>query len=396
MKLLQFTNSACKKTTIFQVFDKKTSKTRLSNILKIGCLPFLNDCFKNESNAVSGVFLQRLNRQHNAILNKFLISFLLVFSVTTISAQDKELPKVAWKGYTQLRFSSNFNDINSFAMRRMKFWINSAPGFSKNWGFKVQTTMTSYQNEKFLLQDVLVNYRTGNFIFTFGQFNPHYSLQRFQHDYKIPLTERAGIINALIPNGTLGVRDIGIETEYSSPNKILKAWFGVFNGNGIKEYRLNNQGIMLTQKTDVTIIDQHLRAGYSLMYRKADQLQIPHVLPDSVAYSGNDVRFNLFTEYKGGDFHIQAEYLWASLNNQIADGWYVLAQYNINKNQISASWNQYNDLIASTSNSPVVQLGYNYSLKGDKLKLMLDNGFQIDNGRVSHYLTTIQIQLFFN
>ena len=327
---------------------------------------------------------------------KYILLFLLMTGTVQSFAQNTDARKVAWNGYTQLRFSSNFNDVNSFAMRRMKLWIKSGSGFIKNWGFKVQTTITSYQNEKFLLQDVLVNYRTGNFKFTFGQFIPHYSLQRFQPDFKIPLTERAAVINALIPDGTLGVRDIGIEAEYSSPNKILKAWFGVFNGNGIKKYRLNNQGIMLTQKTQATIIHQHLRAGYSLMYRKADQLKIHFVLPDSVIFSGNDVRFNLFAEYQTGDFHIQAEYLWASLNKQVADGWYLLAQYNINKNQIIASWNQYNDLINTISDAPVVQLGYNYALKGDKLKLMLDNGFRIDDGRVSHYLTTIQIQLFFN
>ena len=339
--------------------------------------------------------LQFINSQQNAVLNKFLIGFLLVFSVTTISAQDKELPKVVWIGYTQLRFSSNFDDVNSFAMRRLKLKLNSASGFNQHWGFHLQTTFTSFQNEKFFLQDVLAFYKQGQFHINLGQFKPHYSLQRFQPDYKIPLTERSSVINALIPNGTLGVRDIGIETEYSSPNKILKAWLGIFNGNGIKKYRLNNRGILLTQKTEATIIHQHLRAGYSLMYRKADQLKIPGVLPDSVAFSGNDVRFNLFAEYQTGDFHIQAEYLWASLNRQIADGWYVLVQYNINKNQISASWNKYNDLISSTSDAPVVHLGYNYALKGDKLKLMLDNGLQIDNGGVSHYLTTIQVQLFF-
>ena len=339
--------------------------------------------------------LQFSNRRENAILHKFLIGFLLFFSATTLSAQDKELPKVEWNGYTQLRFSTNFSDVNTFAMRRMKLWIKSSTGFSSHWGFKVQTTLTSYQDEHFLLQDVLAFYRTENFKFTFGQFIPQYSLQRFQPDYEVQLTERANVINALIPDGTLGVRDIGIEAEYTSPNKILKAWFGVFNGNGIKEYRLNNQGIMLTQKTQLTFNLPGLRLGYSLMYRKADQLTIPLVLPDSVAFSGDDWRFNLFAEYQTGDFHIQAEYLWASLNQQVADGWYVLAQYNLNKNQLIASWNQYNDLIDVTENLPIVQLAYNYAIKGDKLKLMLDNGFQIDNGNISHYLTRVQLQLFF-
>jgi len=197
---------------------------------------------------------------------------ILLFTISPVGskAQDNISRKVEWNGYTQLRFSTNFNDVNTFAMRRMKLWIKSSTSFSSHWGFKVQTTLTSFQNEHFLLQDALAFYRTGNIKIIFGQFIPEYSLQRFQPDYEVPLTERANVINALIPNVTMGVRDIGIETEYTSPNKILKAWFGVFNGNGIKEYHLNNQGIMLTQKTQLTLNHPGLRLGYLLMYRKAD------------------------------------------------------------------------------------------------------------------------------
>lgn len=327
---------------------------------------------------------------------KYIVLILFSAQPFITNAQEHSIKKVDWNGYTQLRFSSNFNDVNSFAMRRMKLWIKSSDAFNPHWGFKVQTTMTSFQNEKFLLQDIIAFYHTKNFKFTFGQFIPHYSLQRFQPDFKIPLTERAGVINALIPDGTLGVRDIGAEANYATKSKSLESWVGIFNGTGIKEYRLNNSGIMLTNKTQLALFKRHLKIGYSFMYRKADQLKLHFVLPDSVAFSGNDVRYNLFANYQAGDFQIQAEYLWASLNQQIADGWYVLAQYNINKNQIIASWNQYNDLINTTSDAPVAHIGYNYAIKGDKLKLMLDSGFQIDNGKVSPYLTTIQIQLFFN
>jgi hypothetical protein len=54
-------NSASKKTTKFSVFDKKAPNTRLSKVLKPRSLQVINDCFKNESNAVVGVFFQRLN-----------------------------------------------------------------------------------------------------------------------------------------------------------------------------------------------------------------------------------------------------------------------------------------------------------------------------------------------
>jgi len=66
--------SGCKKTELFSVFDKnraselnevKTSKIRLAKFLKTRSLLSVNDCFKNEHNAIFGVFLQRLdNNSH--------------------------------------------------------------------------------------------------------------------------------------------------------------------------------------------------------------------------------------------------------------------------------------------------------------------------------------------
>ena len=319
------------------------------------------------------------------------ISFL-----TTVSSGSFAEQKVDWNGYTQLRYTSNFNNTNSFAMRRMKLWINSAPGFNEHWGFHLQTTITSYQNEKFFLQDVLAFYKQGQFRINMGQFVPHYSLQRFQPDYKIPLTERADVINALIPNGTLGVRDIGFETQYSSKTKHVQAWFGVFNGYGIKEYRLNNSGILLTQKTAVNIFNNHLNAGYSVMFRRADQLRLSHIMPDSVIYSGNDFRYNFFAQWHSKMWNIQAEYLQANLDEKTADGWYLLANVNLGKNQLAASWNKYHDVIESTADDPVFHLGYNYLAKGDKLKFMLDNGIRFNDKAINDYSMTLQLQLFFN
>lgn len=77
--------SVCKKTVYFQVFDKKTSKTRLSKFLKSRSLLIVNDCFKNESNAVFGVFLQRLII--SAILT-FLVTLYPKTTLTQVLEQD--------------------------------------------------------------------------------------------------------------------------------------------------------------------------------------------------------------------------------------------------------------------------------------------------------------------
>jgi len=70
-------NLSCvfKKTHVFFTSDKKTSKTRLASFLRVShrqeflktrSLFIINDCFKNEHNAVFGVFLQRLNMKDRA------------------------------------------------------------------------------------------------------------------------------------------------------------------------------------------------------------------------------------------------------------------------------------------------------------------------------------------
>ncbi|GAF05640.1 hypothetical protein JCM21142_104383 [Saccharicrinis fermentans DSM 9555 = JCM 21142] len=60
IKKAKSANKIIVETSVFSVFDKKASKTRLSIFLKPRSLLMVNDCFKNENNAIFGVFLQRL------------------------------------------------------------------------------------------------------------------------------------------------------------------------------------------------------------------------------------------------------------------------------------------------------------------------------------------------
>ncbi|RUT73615.1 porin [Ancylomarina longa] len=323
----------------------------------------------------------------------FLLLFLFNFSSYAQLAEKKQV--VDWNGYAQIRYSSGSNGSNSFAMRRMKLWIHSGSDFQANWGFKVQTTLTSFQNEKFTLQDAFAFYKMDNLKITFGQFVPNYSMQRFQHDYHIPLMERTHVINALIPNGTLGVRDIGIEGNIHNGNKNIESWLGLFNGYGTKEYRSDNKSIMITNKTVFHLLNKHFDLGYSAMYRKASQLQLLKILPDSLRFSGNDFRYNLFAKYNLKSFQIQTEYLYARLNRAIADGYYILASLKVRKSQFSISWEKYSDLIKNTDDSPLIHLGYNYLINKDKLKLMFDNGFKLSHVVANNYFASIQMQIFF-
>ncbi len=321
----------------------------------------------------------------------------LVFISELISAQENKFAKnIDFDGYVQIRGISNFDDYTSFSVRRLKLWIKSKPEFSKHWSYKIQTTFSSFAQEKFFLQDVKIGYKTGLFSFDIGQFVPQYSLQRFQHDYLMAPVERTKPINILIPDGTLGVRDLGVQINFISENKLFETHLGLFNGYGIKEYRFNNKGYMITHKSvfNIALNNIKVKLGYSLQYRYAENLQMRFIFPDTVLFTGNDFRYNLFAMYKSKLFEIQAEYLTANFDGRKASGYYILSAINLNKNQIVLSYETFNDLINETADKPYCRIGYNYLINDYKIKLSFDNYFQLTNKGVSNYMASLQLQIF--
>jgi len=306
--------------------------------------------------------------------------------------------KAYWNGYAQLRGSSDMSNYINFSVRRMKLWLKSTPEFSEHWSYKIQSTISSLHQENFFLQDVKFSYKQKLFSFDFGQFTPAYSLQWSQPDYVIPTIERAIPINVLIPNGTLGIRDIGAQINFHSPNHVIESSLGIFNGTGIVEYRRNDKGYMLTHKTAIHISkpDHQLQFGYSLQYRKANQMEFKHLLPDSTIFSGNDFRYNFFAIYSNKYWSIQGEYLSAMLEKQEAKGYYLQAHFLIKeKSQVVVSYEYYQDLIPDTKDRPYVHLGYNYLINKYKTMVFFDNFFQITEGSISNYAASIQLQIFF-
>ena len=330
-------------------------------------------------------------------MKKTLIIILLLLNFSGYSQSSETGKKVDWNGYTQLRATSNFDDYSSLMVRRLKFWLKSTPAFSHHWSYKIQGVFTSKMQERLFLQDVKISYKTGLFSLDFGQFVPAYSLEWTQPDYRIPTLERSNVINALHTDGSLGVRDLGVQLNYHSKNKIFETHLGVFNGYGIKQYRFNNSGFMLSHKTAYNMFFNYkkLQIGYSFQYRKADKMKIPKVLLDTIYYSGNDVRYNLFARYESQKLQLQAEYLTAYLNDDLASGYYLLSSYHWKKNQIVASYEFYKDLIKEPHH-PYYHLGYNYLIHQNKIKLFLDNSFQVIDGKIDNYTASMQLQIFFN
>ncbi len=332
----------------------------------------------------------------------FLITLLLILATLPGFAQQAAPPtdKVVWHSYAQFWANTDFDNSYSVALRRLKFWVASGPAFSKNLSFNVQVLFSSLEHEKFFLQNVFGQYRTnsGMSSIRFGQFTPTYSLQRSQHDYLIAAIERANIINFLIPDAGLGVRDMGFQYTLKAAQKHLEVNFGIFNGYGIKEYKLNYSGYMLTHNLSYIIRKNKTlwKFGYSVMYRKAVDLPLKHILPDSVLFSGNDLRCDVYAMFRIPRFKVQAEYASAWLNGTRASGYYALATLKANKkNEVYLSYDKYNDLISTTDDHPWYIAGYNYLIKNHDLMLTLDTRFKNDDGRLKN-ITSFQFQMFFH
>jgi len=330
-------------------------------------------------------------------MKKILLILLMLISFYGFSQTQENSKNIEWNGYTQLRATSNFDNYSSVMVRRLKFWVKSTPEFSEHWSYKVQVLFTGWMQEQLFLQDAKVRYSSGLFSFDFGQFIPTYSLQWTQPDFNISSIERAIVINTLHPDGTLGVRDLGIQANFHTKNKLIETHLGAFNGYGIKEYRFNNQGFMLSHKTalNLPLTKNKLQIGYSLMYRQAQDLQIKKVLPDTLSYTGNDLRYNLFAMFKTKHLELQAEYLNADFENGMnANGYYLLSAINIKKSQFVLSFEDYKNTYTEGPN-PYYRIGYNYLINKNKIKIFVDNYFQIIGGGIQNYYVSIQLQMFF-
>ncbi len=328
---------------------------------------------------------------------KRLVLFLCVaaFYLPLAGQAATPLGNTEFKGYIQIRAEDNFNDHAGFLLRRLKMWLRSNPKLSP-WSYKIQATLSGLSGEKFFLQDVKIGYRSGDFSCDLGQFVPQFSLQRFQHDYRLPVLERAKVINVLIPNGTLGVRDVGLQLNYENARSHIKTHFGIFNGYGIKQFRSDNKGYLLTHKTSLGLFHgmRHFKVGYSLQYRKADRLSLKDILPDSIRFSGNDFRYDFFAMFQEKCLAIQAEYLQAILGRYRAWGYYVLGSLTLRKHQIAFEFEKYEDSIHATADTPFARVDYNYLWRSYRTKLSLDYYFPLAHTAQKASVFSCQIQLF--
>ena len=306
--------------------------------------------------------------------------------------------KIDWNGYLQYRFSDNYLNQTNFSVRRAKLWVDGLlPTEGGNWSYKLQAIFLQQVKYQFLLQDVFVNYKINNFEVTAGQFVPDFSLQRKQPDYTIPLDERADAVNALVPGAETMARDIGIDLKVAD-SRTGSFSLGFYNGNGANVVS-NQRNFLYVNRGSLFLLnnpESKLELGYNLSYRDAHNIQFSKIFGNSYVFTGNDFRFGFEERLNLGDFEFQSEYIEAHLGNQKAHGYYALVDYLIaSKNLITLSVEQLNDLNPSTADDPWYIIGYSYLLKGNDIKLSLNNKFQFASNK-TNALTTVQIQYFFN
>jgi hypothetical protein len=327
---------------------------------------------------------------------KKILLIVLVIAGLQSSAQTPDNHIIEWHAYTQLRFATNFNNYNNFSVRRLKFWIKSGQEFSKHWSFKAQAIFMSVQDEKFFLQDIYGQYKWKNSNIRFGQFIPQFSLQRFQADYLIPSSERARAINLLIPDGTHGVRDIGIQYNLKAVNGKLNFNIGLFNGYGIKEYRFDNIGFLSVQHLSYqfNIKESTLKFGYSLSYRMAEDMYFIGIIPDTISYSGSDFRYNFYSIFTSKIIDFQVEYLNAELQTTGSEGYYALLTIKPSFDKhIYLMYDKYMSDYMLTNKNPWYILGYNYLIDKHKIMIRMETAFQKNIDKWSNR-TVLQFQLF--
>lgn len=303
-----------------------------------------------------------------------------------------------WGGYTQVRFTGS-RDSLGFTIRRAKLWLDGAAPFASALHFRVQAIFRGSSGSAFTLQDAWVGYGAGASSIRAGQMVPDFSLERSQADATIPLIERAGPVNALIPSATTGARDIGAQATLQPVRALWHVSVGLFNGNGgnapgneDKRFLVTGRAVWVVQLGGADTV----ALGGSAAYRKTGGLVFQQILGRTTPFAGEDFRWGAEGRLAGPRWGLQSEYLRARLGTAEAWGYYVLGSYRlVPQYALAASVERLVLPNASAVNDPWYILGLTRYIRGDRAKVMLDGRVQAGAARPD-YATALQCQLYFH
>ena len=331
------------------------------------------------------------------------IFFILLIS--TIAFAQSPDNKVEWSGYGQFRIYKLNNVSEGFMIRRAKLWVKGSVPNIDNIYYKVMGIFKYNHSGYFGLLDAFGEWRFGKGYLRFGQQIPEFSLQRDQPDWKIPLVERAAVINRLIPAAQSFARDIGVQVHLQPLRNDWQITVGVFNGDGANLKKHDSANFLYSARSTAKINfakNYSWHIGGSVMYRYADEYDFSLIFGKDKPFTGDDFRYGIEALLKLDKFEIQAEYLEACLSgrqahlgNQKAYGYYAYSSYNFSKkDQAIISFEKLSDLNENTDDSPWLIAGYNHLFASHKIKLMVSGGKQFNDN--NDYSLTTQLQIFFN
>lgn len=325
---------------------------------------------------------------------------LLILGLTHAGNQQPSQPHWRWRGYLQARYFNDFEQVGGFSLRRVKLWMKGSVPHLPRWHYKIQALFHWYKKGAFTLQDAFGEYRWHRGWLRIGQMVPYFSLQRAQPDYRIPAVERAAIINALIPAAETMARDLGIQLHLHNREENLLFYAGAFNGSGANQPVQDRRHFLFTGRLvwqTMVKSDLQLHLGTSLAYREIHAAHFKKILgSDSEAFQGRDFRYGIEARLVWGSFFLQGEYIRAQLEQQVARGYYLLADYLLKeRHQLVLSLEQYRDLNPNTRDVPRLLIGYNYLWHKHLAKWMTDV-YLWQGSNKPQFLLITQIQLFFN
>jgi len=325
------------------------------------------------------------------------VRYVLIFTCVASSLFAQK--RISWNGYTQVRFTEKFNDLHSFSIRRTKLWLKGRLLDDSRWNYKIQALYRWQEHGALVLQDAFGEYCVKYFCLRFGQMVPDFSLERSQHDFILPLLERAQIVNALIPSAESGARDIGLQLQMRSENALWIGSFGMFNGEGGNNKGNADDHFLYTTRQQVHFHPYptiELDFGASVAYRHATGMVFRRIFANDSLFSGDDVRWGVDVCLLGARWSIQGEYIHATLNTDEAYGYYLLAYFRLTSRQLLALQTERFIVPCSVrlDNPTVYNLGYTYFIQSNQAKLMAD--LRIEHGIENRYTFMVQMQLFFN
>lgn len=300
-------------------------------------------------------------------------------------------------GYVQARYALTSQD-DAFSIRRAKAWVHGTTPFDEHWGYKVQAIFRSRLSGSLVLQDAFLQYRSGIWQVRFGQEVPDFSLQRHQPDWEIPVVERGLVINALIPSAESDARDIGVQGTVETMDRRLHASLGLFNGTGDNTFDTRDADFLVTGRVALATslggqVTGHVGTSGSL--READGIVFRRIYRDSTEFVGTDVRWGAELGLAHPDWEVQAEYIRADLEGQVAWGVYALADYRITaRDLLIATFDKYRDLSPATDDDSWYGVGISHFISGERAKVMVEITAQFAEP-ATRYAGVAQLQIMF-